>query len=102
MMHVYQDAFLALRTIRTGGKQTLVVQHLVVQHFQVTDGGQAIVAGSLKSEQGKNDVRLVEKRKRARVVYKGRKVQSQPRRGGPCQSPAMKMGDTECTEAKAQ
>lgn len=51
MMHVYQDAFLALRTIRTGGKQTLVVQHLVVQHFQVTDGGQAIVAGSLKSEQ---------------------------------------------------
>jgi hypothetical protein len=46
MMQVYQDAFLALQTIRTGGKQTLVVQH-----FQVTDGGQAIVAGSLKSEQ---------------------------------------------------
>jgi hypothetical protein len=45
MMQVYQDAFLALQKIRSGGKQTLVVQHL-----QVTNGGQAVIAGNLESE----------------------------------------------------
>src|SRR5215813_7824351 len=46
MMQVYQDAFLALQKIRSGGKQTLVVQHV-----QVTDGGQAVIAGNVKSGQ---------------------------------------------------
>jgi acyl-CoA thioesterase FadM len=40
MMRVYQEAFLTLQKIRTGGKQTVVVQHV-----QVSDGGQAVVAG---------------------------------------------------------
>jgi hypothetical protein len=44
MMQVYQDALLALQKIRTGGKQTLVVQHV-----HVTDGGQAVIAGNVKS-----------------------------------------------------
>jgi hypothetical protein len=44
MMHVYQEAFLALQKIRTGGKQTVVVQHV-----QVSEGGQAVITGSVKS-----------------------------------------------------
>jgi hypothetical protein len=46
MMQVYQDGLLALQKIRTGGKQTLVVQHV-----QVRDGGQAVIAGNVKSGQ---------------------------------------------------
>jgi hypothetical protein len=45
MMQVYQEAFLALQKIRTGGKQTVVVQHV-----QVSQGGQAVIAGSVKSD----------------------------------------------------
>lgn len=48
MMQVYQDALLALQKIRTGGKQTLVVQHV-----HVTDGGQAVIAANVKSGQEK-------------------------------------------------
>jgi hypothetical protein len=48
MMQVYQEAFLALQKIRTGGKQTVVVQHV-----QVSQGGQAVIAGSVKSEEGR-------------------------------------------------
>jgi hypothetical protein len=47
-MQVYQEAFLALQKIRTGGKQTVVVQHV-----QVSQGGQAVIAGSLKSNDEK-------------------------------------------------
>ena len=47
MMQVYQEALLALQRIRTGGKQTVVVQHV-----QVSDGGQAVIAGSMKSGEG--------------------------------------------------
>ena len=46
MMQVYQDAFLALQKIRSGGKQTLVVQHV-----QVKEGGQAVITGNLESGQ---------------------------------------------------
>jgi hypothetical protein len=46
MMQVYQEAFLALQKLRTGGKQTVVVQHV-----QVSQGGQAVIAGSVKSEE---------------------------------------------------
>jgi hypothetical protein len=45
MMQVYQEAFLTLQKIRTGGKQTVVVQHV-----QVSQGGQAVIAGSVKSD----------------------------------------------------
>jgi hypothetical protein len=48
MMQVYQSAFLVLQKIRTGGKQTLVVQHV-----QVKDGGQAVIAGNVESGQEK-------------------------------------------------
>jgi hypothetical protein len=44
MMQVYQEALLALQKIRTGGKQTVVVQHV-----QVSGAGQAVIAGSMKS-----------------------------------------------------
>jgi hypothetical protein len=48
MMQVYQEAFLTLQRIRTGGKQTVVVQHV-----QVSQGGQAVIAGRLKSDKEK-------------------------------------------------
>ena len=48
MMQVYQEAFLTLQKIRTGGKQTVVVQHV-----QVSQGGQAVIAGSVKSDNEK-------------------------------------------------
>jgi hypothetical protein len=44
MMQIYQEAFLTLQKIRTGGRQTVVVQHV-----QVSEGGQAVIAGSVKS-----------------------------------------------------
>ena len=46
MMQVYQEGLLTLQRIRTGGKQTVVVQHV-----QVSDGGQAVIAGSVKSRE---------------------------------------------------
>jgi hypothetical protein len=48
MMQVYQEALLTLQKIRTGGKQTVVVQHV-----QVSQGGQAVIAGSVKSDNQK-------------------------------------------------
>jgi len=45
MMQVYQEAFLTLQKVRTGGKQTVVVQHV-----QVSQGGRAVIAGSVKSD----------------------------------------------------
>jgi hypothetical protein len=44
MMAAYQDGLLCLQRLRTGGKQTVVVQHV-----QVSDGGQAVIAGSMKA-----------------------------------------------------
>ena len=44
MMDTYQAAFITLQKIRTGGKQTVVVQHV-----QVADGGQAVITGSMKT-----------------------------------------------------
>ena len=44
MMDTYQSALLTLQKIRTGGKQTVVVQHV-----QVSEGGQAVIAGSMKN-----------------------------------------------------
>ena len=44
MMDTYQTAFLTLLKIRTGGKQTVVVQHV-----QVSEGGQALITGSMKA-----------------------------------------------------
>ena len=41
-MSVLQEGLLTLAKLRTGGKQTVVVQHVYV-----TDGGQAVVAGDL-------------------------------------------------------
>ena len=45
MMQVYQEGLLALARFRTGGKQTVVVQHV-----RVSNGGQAVVAGQLKTK----------------------------------------------------
>lgn len=42
MMQVYQEAFLTLQRIRTGGKQTVVVQHV-----QVSESGKAVVGVNL-------------------------------------------------------
>ena len=45
MQKAFQDAFLCLNRIRTGG-----TQRVIVQHVQVNDGGQAVVAGQVKRE----------------------------------------------------
>ena len=45
MMQVFQEGLLALKKFRTGGKQQIVVQHV-----KVSDGGQAVIAGSMKTE----------------------------------------------------
>src|SRR5262249_29597346 len=42
LMSSFQDGVMALQRLRTGGKQVVVVQHV-----QVTDGGQAVVAGEV-------------------------------------------------------
>ena len=44
LMQVYQEGLLALKKFRTGGRQKIVVQHV-----QVSDGGQAVIAGSMKA-----------------------------------------------------
>ncbi len=44
MMDVYQAGMLTLQTSRTGGRQTVVVQHV-----QVSDGGRAVIAGHVKA-----------------------------------------------------
>ena len=41
-MDAYQKAVLTINKLRTGGQQTVVVQHV-----QVTDGGQAVINGSV-------------------------------------------------------
>lgn len=47
MMQIFQEGLLVLQKLRTGGKQTVVVRHV-----QVSDGGQAVIAGNVKSETG--------------------------------------------------
>ena len=44
LMQVFQNACLTLQKIRSGGRQTVVVQHV-----QVSDGGQAVIAASMKA-----------------------------------------------------
>jgi hypothetical protein len=48
-MKVFQDGLLALNKIRTGGRQTVLVQHV-----QVSDGGQAVVSGVVKGKGGED------------------------------------------------
>ena len=51
LMSSYQDGLKALHQIRKGGQQIVTVQHV-----QVTDGGQAVVAGTVKgSDRGSKD-----------------------------------------------
>ena len=51
MMQVYQEALLTLNRIRTGGRQTVVVQHV-----QVSDGGQAVVTGNVSTDSPGRDL----------------------------------------------
>lgn len=44
LMEAYQGALLVLHKIKTGGRQTVVVQHV-----DVGSGGQAVIAGSVNS-----------------------------------------------------
>src|SRR4029077_1935804 len=46
MMGAYQDGMLAIDRIRRGGRQTVKVIH---QYVAVGPGGQAVVAGSMKT-----------------------------------------------------
>jgi hypothetical protein len=42
MMQIFQEGMLTLQKLKTGGKQTMIVQHV-----QVSDGGNALVAASV-------------------------------------------------------
>lgn len=44
LMSAYQGAMTTLQRVRTGGKQTVTVQHV-----QVSDGGQAVIAGAVNT-----------------------------------------------------
>jgi hypothetical protein len=44
LMDVYQAGLVTLQRLRTGGRQEVVVQHV-----QVSAGGQAVVAGTIKT-----------------------------------------------------
>ena len=44
LMDIYQKGLLALDKVRTGGQQTVTVQHV-----NVTDGGKAVVTGALRT-----------------------------------------------------
>lgn len=48
LMHTYQQGALTLTKIRGGGSQTIVVQHV-----QVNDGGQAVIAGQARGRSAK-------------------------------------------------
>ena len=47
MMQVYEEGSLTLQKIRTGKKQTFLVQHV-----QVSEGGTAVMAANMKSGAG--------------------------------------------------
>lgn len=47
LMDVYQKGVLTINKIRTGGQQTVVVQHV-----QVTGGGQAVINGAVGAPEG--------------------------------------------------
>jgi hypothetical protein len=51
MMQVCQEALLAIHRIRVGGRQTVLVQHV-----QVSRGGNAVVAGSVNGNPSRNQV----------------------------------------------
>lgn len=44
LMSAYQGAMLTLQRVRSGGRQTVTVQHV-----QVSDGGQAVIAGAVNT-----------------------------------------------------
>jgi len=44
LLEIYQQGFLTFHRVRTGP------QRIVVQHVQVNDGAQAVIAGNLKQE----------------------------------------------------
>lgn len=47
LMDTYQKGVLTINKIRTGGQQTVVVQHV-----QITDGGQAVINGAVDRTEG--------------------------------------------------
>jgi len=47
LMTAYQDGMLALARVRSGGRQTVVVQHVVVE-----EGGKALVTGHIDGDRG--------------------------------------------------
>lgn len=46
-MQIYQEGLITLQKLRTGGKQTVIVQHV-----QVSEDGQAVITGSVASGEG--------------------------------------------------
>jgi hypothetical protein len=74
LMLAYQQGLVTLDRLRSGGKQTIIVQHV-----QVNEGGQAVVAGKVKPRRGKGgrgvptSGSVSERRKNSRTRGKGQK-----------------------------
>jgi hypothetical protein len=51
LMNTFQQALQTLHKLRTGGRQVVTVRH---QHVNVKDGGQAVVAGTIKGGGGES------------------------------------------------
>ena len=52
MMTAFQQGLLTLQRLRTGGQQVVTVQHV-----QVNEGGQAVVAGKVRTGSSLRNVR---------------------------------------------
>ena len=73
MMDTYQHGLLTIAKVRSGGKQTVVVQHV-----NVGDGGQAMVAGQVKLR-GKR-----RREKQAKVEGQAKNERASPQRRRRC------------------
>jgi hypothetical protein len=84
LMSVYQDGLLTLQRLRTGGNQTVTVQHV-----NVASGGQAVI-GNVRTRGHK---RRGASQKMGNAMHRALRCGAHARTTGrPCRSPAMKNG----------
>ena len=58
LMKTYNEGLQTFQKLRTGGRQEVIVQHV-----HVTDGGQAVVTGQMKTSKGEDNTRGVKDEK---------------------------------------
>jgi hypothetical protein len=73
LMTTFQNGMLTLDRVRRGGKQTVTVQHMTVK-----DGGQAVVAGSVRGGGSRRTPRSARRGRADNVQWSPRKAPSWP------------------------